>query len=487
MLAWLLFSFPLMFLFGKSYSVLRIGIIVAIGYSLILFAAAGIQHLLLGTNVYDIGLFVQFSWLIGQGKISAISSLLNVSPLQDHFSLLLLPLGFVYRIFPSPLTLIGLQSIALGSLPFLAAWIAWKRQIRPALIWTILIAIVLSPYPFLVNRGDFHPDVLTAPLMLIAIVEATKVRRGLYYISLLLTLFAKNAQALFGLGLGAYACVKGRYRRGLTTITISLSWWFLATSLSSVHTNHFANRFGYLGDTKLQILRTLFTTPWDVFEVSSVEQIFLYTLGLCLPFLWLLRTQSLPALLACMPVYLPNLIASRGIHRELDTHYSVAIFVFLIAGCLDSLPAISELSSKITRRLLLLTLAFAVAAFLGYSRLGYYQTRFWPRLAEAREFHKVSEEIGDKESVLTVSNYAVHLAGRDEIEQIEKNKFETYSPFDVIILPGMNAKTNYASGKLRLVKESSLGEMVSDVLKGAESDGFECSDYIEYVVTCRRQ
>ena len=323
-------------------------------------------------------------------------------------------------------------------------------------------------------------------LMLIAIVEATKVRRGLYYISLLLTLFAKNAQALFGLGLGAYACVKGRYRRGLTTIAISLSWWFLATSLSSVHTNHFANRLGYLGDTKLQILKTLFTTPWVVLEVSSVEQIFLYSLGLCLPFLWLLRIQAWPALLACLPVYLTNLIASRGIHRELDTHYSIAIFVFLIAGCLDSLPAISELSSKIARRLLWLTLIFSLAVFLGYSRIGYYQTRFWPRLAEAREFHRVSKEVGDKESVLTVSNYAVHLAGRDKIEQIEKNKFETFSPFDVIILPSMNAKTNYASGKLRLVKDSSLGEMVSDVLKGAESDGFKCSDNVEYVVTCRR-
>jgi len=476
-----------MFSHGKTFPILKTSTLAAIAYSSILFAAASIQHFLLSTNVYDIGLFVQFSWLIGQGKISAISSLLNVSPLQDHFSLLLLPLGILYRIFPSPLTLIGLQSIALGSLTFLAAWIAWKRQIRPGLIWTLLIAIVLSPYPFLVNRGDFHPDVLTAPLMLIAIVEVTKARQGLYYVSLLLTLFAKNAQALFGFGLGAYSCLKGRYRRGLTTIAISLVWWFLATSLSSVHTDHVANRLGYLGDTNLEILGTLFTTPWVVFEVSPIEQIFLYTLGLCVPFLLLLRTQAWPALLGCLPVYLTNLIASRGIHRELDTHYSVAIFVFLIAGCLDSLPAISELSSKITRRLFWLTFAFSLAAFLGYSRLGYYQSRYWPRLAEAQEFHKVSEEIGDRESVLTVSNYAVHLADRDEIEQIERNKFKTFSSFDVIILPAGSAKTNYASGRLRLVKDSKLGKIVSGVLKGAESDGFKCSKFAKYVITCRSQ
>ena len=472
---------------SKKLPILRIAAFVAIGYSLILFLTASLQHFLLGTNAFDIGLFVQFSWLIGQGKVSAIGSLLNVSPLQDHFSLLLLPLGLVYRIFPSPLTLISLQSVALGSLPFIAAWIAWRRQIRPTLIWTLLIAITLSPYPFLANRGDFHPDVLTAPLMLIAIVEVTKARRGWYYISLLLTLFAKNAQALFGFGLGAYACIKGSYRRGFTTIAISLGWWFLASALSSEGQDHVTNRLGYLGDTKFQIVGTLISKPWVIFEVASIEQIFLYTLGLCLPFLFLLRKKAGPALLACLPVYVTNLISSRGIHRELDGHYSIAIFVFLIVGCLDSMPALSEFSGKIIHRISWLTLVFAMAAFLGYARIGYFQTRYWPRLAEAQEFHKASQEIGEKESVLTSTNYAVHLAGRDKIEQIERNEFGEYSEFDVIILPGMNAKTNYASGKLQFVSDSKLGPIVSDVLKGAESEGFECIDYHKYITTCRQK
>ena len=467
--------------------IMKVSIALAAVYALILFVAASVQHFLLGTGVWDIGLFVQFSWLIGEGKINAISSLRDISPLQDHFSLLLLPLGLIYRFFPSPFSLIGLQSIALGCMPAVAGWIAWRRRICPELIWALLIAIVLSPYPFLINRGDFHPDVLAVPLMLIAISDVQRTQRNRYYWCLLLTLFAKNAQALFGFGLGMYACAKGKYRRGLITIIISLGWWFLATALSSQGGDHVAIRMGYLGDTKLEMMLTLLTRPWVVFGVVSVEQVFLYTLGLCLPFLLLLRKAAWPALLGCLPVYLTNVVSASGIQRELDHHYSIAIFVFLIAACLDCMPDLSVKASRIHRRILYLTILFSLVAFLGYARIAYFQSRYWPRLAEAQEFFQVSNKIGGDESVLTVSNYAVHLAGRELIEQIEKNKFENYSDFDVVVLPGIKASTNDSSGRLRRVKDVKLGLLVSRVLVGAKSEGYKCDSNGGYVTICRKQ
>ena len=74
------------------------------------------------------------------------------------------------------------------------------------------------------NRGDFHPDVLTLPLMLLAITETTKKRGWLYYTSLLFTLFAKNAQALFGFGLALYALARGQRTRAGITAGLSLAW-----------------------------------------------------------------------------------------------------------------------------------------------------------------------------------------------------------------------------------------------------------------------
>ena len=71
-------------------SIERAALIVSIFYASILFITAAVQHYLFGTQVWDIGLFEQFSWLISEGEITAISSLRQVAPLEDHFSLLLL-------------------------------------------------------------------------------------------------------------------------------------------------------------------------------------------------------------------------------------------------------------------------------------------------------------------------------------------------------------------------------------------------------------
>ena len=463
----------------------RAALIVSIFYASILFATAAFQHYLFGTQVWDIGLFEQFSWLIGEGKLTAISSLRQVAPLEDHFSLLLLPLGAIYKVFPSTFSLIGLQSIALGSLPAVAAYVGVRRQIKARLVWALICAIVLCPYSFLVNRGDFHPDVLTIPFMIVAIFEATQGRRWRYYFCLLITLFAKNAQALFGFGLGLYAIARGRYIRGLITIVISVFWWFLATHLSTAGGDHVAIRLGYLGDTKLEMLATLLVRPWIIFSVASPSEIFLYTLGLSLPFLALLRKPALACLLGAAPVYLVNIVSDSGIQRELNHHYSIPILAFLIAGCLDSMPSISVKARQIQKNILNITLVLSLVAFLGYSRLMYFKTRYLPRLPEAVAFQSVISGISSQESVLASSNYVVHLAGRERISQIEKDDYQEKWPFDVIIFPSEEALID-VRGRLREVGKTKVGRKMNQVLKSAKAAGMNCNQVNDYIRLCRR-
>ena len=468
----------------QGQSIERAALIVSIVYASILFATAAFQHYLFGTQVWDIGLFEQFSWLIGEGRVTEISSLRQVAPLEDHFSLLLLPLGAIYRLFPSTFSLIGLQSIALGSLPAVAAYIAVRRQIKARLVWALIFAIVLCPYSFLVNRGDFHPDVLTIPFMLVAIFEATQRRRWRYYFCLFITLFAKNAQALFGLGLGLYAIAKGRYSRGLITVAISIFWWFLATHFSTAGGDHVAIRLGYLGDTKLEMITTLLVRPWIVFSVASPSDVFLYTLGLSLPFLALLRKPAMACLLGATPVYLVNIISGSGIHRELNHHYSIPILAFLIAGCLDSLPSISIKASQVHKNVFNVTLVLSLVAFFGYSRLIYFKSRYLPRLPEAVAFQSVVSGIDPQESVLTISNYAVHLAGREAIAQIEKDGYEQNWPFEVIVLPSEKALIN-VRGRLREVGQTKIGQKMSDVVEMAKEAGMHCDQPNSYIRLCR--
>ena len=472
------------FSFKQGSSIEHAAFVISIVYASILFTTAAVQHYLFGTQVWDIGLFEQFSWLIGEGKIAAISSLRQVAPLEDHFSLLLLPLGAIYKVFPSTFTLIGLQSIALGALPAVAASLAVKRQIDARLIWALICAIVLCPYSFLVNRGDFHPDVLTIPFMIIAIYEATQDRRWRYCLCLLITLFAKNAQALFGLGLGLYAIARGRCLRGLITIIVSIFWWFVATHLSAAGGDHVAIRLGYLGDTKLEMLITLLVRPWIVFSVASPSVIFLYSLGLSLPFLALLRKPALACLLGAAPVYFVNIISGSGIQRELNHHYSIPILAFLIAGCLDSMPLISVKASQIRKNVFNVTLVLSLVAFLGYSRIMYFKSRYLPRWSEAVAFQSVASGIGPQESVLASSNYVVHLAGREHISQIEKDDYQQRWPFDVILLPSENALIN-VRGRLRQVGKTKIGLKMRQIVEAAKLSGMSCYQPNSYIRLCR--
>ena len=240
-------------------------LILTIIYTTVLFSSTALQHFLLGSQVWDLSIFEQFNWLIANGQINTVSSLREITPLQDHFSLLLLPIALVYKLIPNAYTLLALQSLALGSLTALSTELCRRRNISKGLTWALAIAITLNPHSFLVNRGDFHPDVLTLPLMLLAITETTKKRCWLYYTSLLFTLFAKNAQALFGFGLALYALARGQRTRAGITAGLSLAWWLIATEMSSAGGDHVNIRLGYLGSSKLEILTTLLTRPWSIF------------------------------------------------------------------------------------------------------------------------------------------------------------------------------------------------------------------------------
>lgn len=127
---------------------MRFPLLISCIYSAVLFTVAAWQHQLFGTQVWDIGLFEQFSWLIANGKLTTVASLRDITPLDDHFSLLLLPIGGIYRLLPSTFTLIVLQSLAIGSLPAVASWWGRRRGLPAGAIWALVIALLLNPYSF---------------------------------------------------------------------------------------------------------------------------------------------------------------------------------------------------------------------------------------------------------------------------------------------------------------------------------------------------
>ena len=151
-------------------------------YASLLIVFASSKHFLLGNDIADLAFFEQFAWLIAHGKLFEPSSLLNRAPLQDHFSLLLIPVGIIYKFIPSTYTLVTIQSISLATLPVLAANFSRVRNIPNQLTLSLIISIAFSPYIFLVNLSNFHPEVVAAPFMLVTLAESSRKRRSIFYL-----------------------------------------------------------------------------------------------------------------------------------------------------------------------------------------------------------------------------------------------------------------------------------------------------------------
>ena len=88
-------------------------------------------------------------------------------------------------------------------------------------------------------------------------------------------------------------------------------------------------------------------------------------------------------------------------------------------------------------------------------------------------------------AVLTIANYAAHMAGRQMVKQIEKPGYGAVDQYDWIVLPAPDIPINIA-GKLKRVDRSKLGPQVARVRHEAEAAQMPCRPANASIVICSR-
>jgi hypothetical protein len=137
------------------------------------------------------------------------------------------------------------------------------------------------------------------------------------------------------------------------------------------------------------------------------------------------------------------------------------------------------------RNILTATLLLATASFIGYGRVSYFTSRYLPRLQEARDFQQAKQVIQPTDSVLTIANYAAHLAGRQQIEQLEKPGYGAVDQYDWIVLPAPDIPINIG-GKLKRVDRSKIAGTVARIRRQAEESGMTCQSANRSIVLCAK-
>jgi uncharacterized membrane protein len=265
----------------------------------------------------------------------------NYSRLAFHVELIYFLFVPIYRLFPSPITLLVIQALfyALGAVP---VYHLARRNLESSVAAKLMMVVyLLYPVAQTAILADFHGDTLAMPLLLFAINASDNQRWRWYTVWLLLALSCKFYVALAVMGLGIALYLKNQRRAGLWTIGLAVFWgimthWGIRARFADPTQNidHFTP-MGYLsfyfndffqGVTSTLIPRVL----------TAIPVLLPAILALFAP-VWLL-----PIGMIVGPVLLSNGPASSYFFK--NAHYATAV-PFLIAGVIYGLKSIREADS----------------------------------------------------------------------------------------------------------------------------------------------
>lgn len=262
------------------------------------------------------------------------------------------------------------------------------QQLTRPLALALAIAYLLAPHLQSAVLTEFHAAPLAVPLILWAFWAVDARRWGQFAVAALLTALVKEEVALLAAGLGAWAMwrawwdtreeakqwstVNGqrsmanaappsstisnqqssinnsplpelqhalsRSRRlgilsGAAILVFSLAWFYVATfvivpansaQVYGIAESTYFQRYGALGDSSTDILKSIVTRPSLVWQIASEPARMAYLVGLLAIFAWF-PLLGVEILLLALPVLLANLLSAYPAQYFGEFHYSAPL------------------------------------------------------------------------------------------------------------------------------------------------------------------
>lgn len=458
-------------------------------YSLLSF----FRHFSLHSGVYDLGLFTQWSYLAGIGEFWTPSSLTQfIKPaLGDHFSLLLVPIGQLFRLLPSAYTLLFLQSAGLASLAIL-----FLRELFQSFLSRTsrrLITIGLLINPFLINSAlnDFHPEVAFAFLGFASLVFLRKKRYLVSVVLLILFVASKEAMAFFAIGYSLYSLLRRHFWLSAAVMGFALYYFAFSSGIVDVYQSYATTRYGHLGDGYVDILASPFIRPANFWSALFNRNSLLYLVGLFTPFLALYRwPQIIPAVVAALPLVFANILSESDVMRSPIYQYQIPVLLFLMLAALDSSKCQAALCSRaFSLARIRLYLASSLVSFSLLTQWSFFPTRYLQHLSLAPSLFGYEREYSSPHfSIWAHERIASHFSGRREIFYRDKDLVD--KEFDILIIPAARpavAPVHF----LQKLRNFAFSYGVSDqfmesenIVEMARSRGYQCRGLP--IVVCKK-
>ncbi len=377
-----------------------------------------LRHNTFHSKAWDLAIFAQLidnfrHGIFFEANVRGVSNIFS-----DHFTPIIYifsPLLYLWN-DPSRLLLV-MQAlfITLGAIPTFL--IARKRTSSSSVGFCMGVVYLLLPTLQYMNVFDFHPVVLSIPLMLFAWHYWESRRFSLMYFFLFLTLLCHEQMWIVVGALGLYLAFFERERmRGISLAIIGwggflcLILWFFPMFRGGEE-YFYVHRYAYLGDSMGEIIKSIATKPqlWLPRLVSPQALMFIILMLLPVAFLPVWRPKYL---LIILPTYFYSALSIESLQTSIFAQYAAPYVPFMIIAAIYGLERISKRVSENANPLVILkSLGFIAVCAVLVANV-YFSPYVQGRAYQSQQFSVFTGEmkyIPKDKSVCAGSKFAPHL------------------------------------------------------------------------------
>ena len=403
---------------------------------------------------FDQGIFNQVFWNSAHGRLfqSSLSSTLSTPVVHDgmvpdveyrrlgqHFTPALLIWLPLYRLFPSPTTLLVLQ-VTLITIAGLILYTLARQHLSPSLSTFIAASYYGANAVIGPTLANFH-DLCQLPLYLFTLFLAIEKRCWwLMWLMVLLVLLVREDTGIPLFSIGVYLLVSRRHPvQGVLLGIVSFGYMLLLTNLimplfsEDISRRFMIEQFGQYveGDeaSTIDVIVGMVSNPWRLFVeiVTPVGDNLRYFLGHWLPLMFVPAIAPSAWLLTAFP-FLKTFMRQDPIALSINLRYAMNIVPGLFYGAILWWSTRPDLfRSRWVRGTWIATITLSILFTLTSNpnralsfvipdsispRVYLPAPQQWPHVGHIREF---MAEIPDTASVSTTSHIAPHLSSRRAI------------------------------------------------------------------------
>jgi uncharacterized membrane protein len=264
--------------------------------------------------------------------------------LGGHFSPIFVLIGLAYRLIEHPLTLLVIQSVALGIGAVAVYYLALLRLPHFSLACVAVLLYVSNPYVHHGNAHDFHLSPLTIPAVLWMLVFVESGKQGLAAVAAFLAFSIEESILLPLAGCGLYlAAFRPGWRffgTGLAlcaviyfVIIIKVVFPFFAPYPGLFFWHRYANLGTDLSDALMHLLRN---PIWAGYETLVARNQYVYLIYFLIPVVFLPLLAWREACILVIPLSIMFLSQNSGMNK-LGFHYTAPALPFLFFSVVHGL------------------------------------------------------------------------------------------------------------------------------------------------------